>query len=85
LIGHQLAILPDTNNIWEVKNRSVFVDGLSGWFCDIGFDVADFEGLSGWLAATKDGSLVVRFFNKVREMTARMIGHGGVHEVRTRV
>jgi len=53
LVCNQLAVLPDTDHIWKEENSSVFVDGIASWFSDVGFDVTDFDGLAGWLAAAE--------------------------------
>ena len=51
LVGHQLGVLPDPNNVGEVDDCGVFVDGLAFRFGDVGFDNADFDALARWLAA----------------------------------
>ena len=42
LIGHQLAVLPDANYVWQVENRGILVHSLALGLCDVGFDAADF-------------------------------------------
>jgi hypothetical protein len=39
-----LAVLPDTDDIWEEKDGSVLVDSLALGFSDIGLDAANFDG-----------------------------------------
>ena len=51
LISHQFRVLPDPNHIWEEEDSGVFVDCLSAWLGNVGFDVADFEGFAGWCSA----------------------------------
>lgn len=51
LVCHQLTVLPDTDDIWKVEDGSVLVDGLAGGLSDVGFDVANFDGLAGWLSS----------------------------------
>lgn len=50
LIGHQLRVLPDPDNVGEEEDSSVLVDGLAGGFGYVGFDAANFDGFAGWLA-----------------------------------
>jgi hypothetical protein len=51
LVGHQLRVLPDADYVGEKEDRGFFVDGLACGLGDVGFDVADFDGFAGWLAA----------------------------------
>jgi hypothetical protein len=51
LVRHQFRVLPDADYVGEKQDRDVFVDGLSGWLRDVGFDIADFDGFAGWFAA----------------------------------
>jgi hypothetical protein len=53
LVCDQLAVLPDTNHIWEEENSSVLVDRLASALGDVGVDATDFDGLAGWLAAVE--------------------------------
>jgi hypothetical protein len=39
LISHQLAVLPDTNHIWDEQDRFSFLDIVASWFGDIDFDI----------------------------------------------
>jgi hypothetical protein len=45
-----LAVLPDTDDIWEVEDGGILVDVLAGGFGDIGVDGTDFDGFASWLA-----------------------------------
>lgn len=52
LIGHQLAVLPDTDDIWEEENGCVLVNCLAFRFSNVGFDTSsNFDGRSCRLAS----------------------------------
>ena len=64
LISHQSAVLPDSDDIGEEENRSVFVHCLAFGFGDVGFDATDFNGgscgltaacVSVWLTSINEG------------------------------
>jgi hypothetical protein len=43
LISHQLAVLPDTDDIWEKNDRGIFMNSLSLGFSGVGFDAINLE------------------------------------------
>ena len=47
--GKTLTVLPNGNNIWEVKDSSLLMDFACG-DRNIGVDVANLKALSSWLA-----------------------------------
>jgi hypothetical protein len=51
LVSHQLAVLPDTDDVWEVQNGGVLVDDLALGLGNIGLNVVDFDGSSGRLTS----------------------------------
>jgi len=66
LIGHQLAVCPDTNHIGEEQNSGIFVYCAAGGLGDVGFDVADLDGLSGGLTSVKSDVLVLLLLSLLR-------------------
>lgn len=53
LISHQLAVLPDANDVGEEEDRGIFVHFLALGLRDISFDAADFDGGSCGLASVE--------------------------------
>lgn len=53
MISHQFGVLPDTDDIWHEENGCILMDVLAAWFGDVGFDIADFGGYTGWIASAK--------------------------------
>lgn len=53
LVGHQLAVLPDTDNIWQVEDCGVLVDGLASRNGFVGLDAANLDGLASWDSSAK--------------------------------
>ncbi len=51
LVGNQLRVLPDPDHVGKEEDCGVFVDGLPCGLGDVCFDIANFDGFSGWLAA----------------------------------
>jgi hypothetical protein len=50
LVCHQLAVLPDTDYIWEVEDGGILVDSLASGLGDVCVDVTDFDGFASWLS-----------------------------------
>lgn len=46
LVGHQLGILPDADDVWEVENGSLLVDILASGLSLVGIKRADFEAVA---------------------------------------
>ena len=59
MISHQLAILPDANDVGEEEDGGVFVDRLPLGLGDVGFNAADFDGAACGIASV-EGSINVR-------------------------
>jgi hypothetical protein len=50
LIGYQLAVLPDTNDIWQVEDSMALMDNVALWLGDVGLNVANLDDRAGRLA-----------------------------------
>jgi hypothetical protein len=50
LISHQLAVLPDADNIGKKEDCGVFVDVVSCGFGDVGFDVSQLDRFSSGIS-----------------------------------
>lgn len=55
LIGHELTVLPDTNDIWKVEDGGVLVDDISSGFSDIGVNASNLDRFSGGRAVMLGG------------------------------